>query len=144
MEQSGYMDAHSGERLAQGRGAAMFRRHLKVAPLLEVVTGLHKRAIEMGDVIELTHPIIPNHETGVRGFTSRRVEVIEREEDPRSRRMRFTLALYDYKRHEWTGPAGAITAYGSATAAEKEYGYTADTGSPPGNFADGGEPYEAI
>jgi hypothetical protein len=137
---SGLMAAQRGRRLAEERGRAMLRRYLKPPVQLEIQLGLTKRAIEMGDVVELTHPDIPDVTTGARGITKKRLEVVERTEDFSANRLRLVLQDAGFSRPAWIAPDAAPD-YGAASAADKEFMYIAPDA---GDFADGGKPYEIV
>jgi hypothetical protein len=144
VENLGLRAIDSGVRLAEGCGARMLRRYLAPPLELEVECHMTKRAIEMGDVVQFTHPIVSNIETGTRGYTARRVEVIERAEHANQKRIQFVLDFYDYGRPFITGPATPDPDYDSATAAQQEYAYVGGTGTPPAAFPDGRPAYEVI
>jgi len=139
-EDSGLMEDQRGVRLAEERGAVVLRRLLLPPYICRVRTGLHKRAIEVGDVPMLTHPSVPDNFAGTRGIISRRMEVTERQENFKAGNMWLTLEDPRFTRPAWIAPDAAPD-YGSATAADKEWAYIAPDS---GDFADAGKPYEII
>lgn len=144
INQTGFRDALQGVRIAETRAAVWFRRFLQEPPQVRVWTGLRKRAIEEGDVVQLTHPEIPDISTGTRGVTSKRMEVVEVGHGFRDEEMTFLLQDARFARPMFIGAAGALPDYDAASAAEREYWHIADTGDPAGNFGDGTPPYEVI
>jgi hypothetical protein len=143
-EDTGFRGALRGARLAEKAGAVVLRRFLIPPPQLEVWCPLTKRALQLGEVLAVTHDEIPNVKTGTRGLTAVRLELVEREEAFAAGEMRFLLQDAGFVRPAFVGPAGAITGYDSATAAEKEYAYVGPPGFPVPNFDDGTPPYEVI
>ena len=141
---SGLRTALAGRRSADAAGAALLRRYLKPPPILTVRCGSHKKAIEIGDVVVLTHARIPNHKTGARGYAAVRMEIVEKTEKLGGGGVEFGVLDAGFVRPAFWGPSGTITGYDAASAAEREYAYWANTGTPPGNFPDGTPPYEVI
>lgn len=140
LEESGFMSPIQGARLIDDAAAGLLRRYLRVPPQLTITTGPHKKAIEIGEVLSLTHSRIPNVKTGTRGYSGVRMEVLEKSERPGSGTVEFVLMDPGYARPAWIGDDGAQTDYDSASAAEKESAYIGDDSGT--TFPDGGSFYE--
>lgn len=144
-DDTGFREALGGRRHAEARLGAIERRFLDSPPQVMIVTDLTKRAIEIGETIELTHPDIPDMKTGVRGLTLKRMEIVEREERFDRDQMVFVLQDANFTRPAFIGPTGALPDYDSASTAQREdFMFIGPTGTPPGNFSDGTPPYEHI
>jgi hypothetical protein len=68
--------------------------------------------------------------------------VVERTEHISEGTVDLTLQAFNYNRPLFIGPAGANPDYDAATAAQREYGFIGNTGSPAGVFSDGTQAYE--
>ncbi len=143
-EDTGFRASLRGVRLAEERAAIWFRRFLKEPSQIKSKTGLLKRAIEAGDVVEFTHSHVPDIKTGTRGLTNKRLEVVEVKHGLKGEEMDFLLQDAGFVRPAFVGPAGAIPGYDSATAAERESAYVGKPGFPVPDFDDGTRPYEVI
>jgi hypothetical protein len=144
LEESGLRSSLRGQRLGEVLAAGLLRRYLKSPPVLVLVCGHQKKAIEEGDVAVLTHSRIPNVKTGVRGFTAARMEVVNRIERPEAGVVELHVMDPGYTRPAWIGAAGALPDYDSASAAQREFAHIGQAGTPVGNFGDGTPPYEVI
>jgi hypothetical protein len=142
LEDSGLRTTLRGIRVGEVLGAGLLRRYIKPPPLLRLALGPHKKALEIGDVVAFTHSKIPNVRTGARGFVAARLEIVERADRPEAGEVQVKVLDPGFTRPGWIGAAGALPDYDSASAAQKEYAHIGTSGSPVGNFADGGLPYE--
>jgi hypothetical protein len=141
-ENTGLRAGLRGVRDADTVGSVILRRFLKPPAQYELWCHLTKRALQVGEVVSVTHDELPNVETGARGLSAVRLEIVEREERFAQGTVRLLLQDAGFTRPSFVGPAGAITGYDSATAAEREYAYVGDAGFPVPNFGDGTAPYE--
>jgi len=138
-EETGIRGALRGVRLAEERGQVFLTR-FQIPPIQYLIEcDLRKRALEVGEVVELTHSAIPDVTAGARGLTKKRLEIVERTERFDSSRIDLTLQASGFSRPMYIAPDTVGDDYDTASAADKEYGYIAPDA---GNFADGGVPYE--
>jgi hypothetical protein len=139
-ESTGLAGAYSGTRLAQGRASVQLRRFID-GPYQVTVTVLpRKRAIEVGDDVILTHSRIPNPASSTPGVTSKRMEVVGRDELLDEGPIKLLLQDANWTRPFWIGPSGGLPDYDAASSAQREYGYIGPSGG--GNFSDGTPGYE--
>lgn len=141
-ESTGLRGADAGVRLAQGRGSVFLRRFVKPPYQVAMRVATRKAAIEVGEDVLLTHPRVPNPSSSLPGVTSRRMEVVERNENMSTGSLELILQDPNFTRPFFIGPAGGLPDYDSASSAEREYGYIAPSGG--GNFSDGTPGYEIV
>lgn len=143
-ESTGLAGNQSGVRLGQGRASVLLRRFLDGPYKVRIKAHQRKRAIQVGEDALVTHPRIPNPASVTPGITARRMEVVERTEDPERGTLELVVQDPNFTRPSFIGPAGAVTGYDAATSAEREYTYIGPPGAPVGNFSDGTAPYEVL
>ena len=129
-----------GARLAEERAQVLLRRFLPPPVQLRVSCDMRLRETEVGDVVEVTHPAIPNMDTGQRGLVGVRFEVVERNEGFASERVEFVLQDAGFERPAFIAPDSAPD-YDSATDAEKEFCYISANGPPLALNMTGGRPF---
>lgn len=130
-----------GVVLAKERGAHLLRRFKVVPDILRIDIPMRRRALLHGEVLEVTHSLIPNVRTGSRGLTSERMEIVEKREEFEKQKISVRLQFANYVRPAAWAPDSFTFDYDAATAAQKEYAAWAPDA---GNFADGGSPYEWV
>ncbi|HEV2425890.1 MAG TPA: hypothetical protein VGZ29_13760 [Terriglobia bacterium] len=69
----------------------IFRRHSFAPPVYRVKTHLAALAVELGDLVSLTHPLLVDFQTGKRGVVNITCEVVERRPDYAQGRLEFSL-----------------------------------------------------
>lgn len=140
---TGFTGLYSGKREADHTGSVFLRRFLKGPYQVRLRCHPTMRAIQAGEDLTITHPRLPNPASSTPGLTATRMEVVERNEDPSSGKVELLIQKHEYTRPSFIGPAGAIPAYDSATAAQREECmYIGPPGTPVPNFDDGTPPYE--
>lgn len=73
------------------RTAAVFQRYAIPPAVVKVECFLSRGLTEAGDYVNLTHPLLPNFDTGARGLADRRMEVVSRTPDWTRGRVSFEL-----------------------------------------------------
>lgn len=146
-DSTGFAGTYSGVRLAEA-AAAEFLRWFGDGPFqLRLKCLSTKRAIEVGEDVLVTHSRLPNPASSTPGLSSKRMIVVERNEDLASGRVELVVQDANYVRPMVVGPAGAGPAdYDAASAAQREEStFIAPAGDPVPNFAiDGSSPYEVV
>jgi hypothetical protein len=69
----------------------IFRRHAFAPPVYNVQTHLAALAVELGDLVSLTHPLLVDFQTGKLGVVNITCEVVDRRPDYAQGRMEFAL-----------------------------------------------------
>lgn len=138
---NGFRASLRGLVLAAERGAHLLRRFKAPPDILTLKIPLRRRALLHGEVVSLTHSLIPDVRTGLRGFTTERMQIIERREDFDKESILIKLQFGNYVRPAAWAPDSQTFDYDAATAAQKEYAAWAPDA---GNFGDGGSPYEWV
>lgn len=128
-----------GERVASARLTALLRRFVSEPTQIKVTCPMTKRALEIGEVIDLTHPEIPDDLGGL-GVTGRRMEIVEKAEQFDRETVVFALQDPGFTRPAWIAPDSAPD-YDAATALEREYGYIVPDDE---DLGDGTPPYEIV
>jgi hypothetical protein len=130
IESKGLRTELDGVRNARFAGGKIRQRYLE--PPIEIVaeTLFSKRALELGDVVGVTHPALPDMDTGARGWTKEQCEVVKAVPDFRRGRMRFTLITTNFGRRYRVIAPNSVPDYTSQTQAQKDkYMSIADTGT---------------
>jgi len=78
LESKGMTTALNGEDFFLNRKAKVFERYATPPPRISMNTWFSGWLTEAGDIVPLTHPILPDIESGTRGITNERMEVINR------------------------------------------------------------------
>ncbi len=138
---TGYRATLRGLVLAVERGDHLLRRFKVVPDILSLDMPMSRRALLHGEVLEITHPLIPNIRTGARGLTDVRMEIVERREEFDAEKISVRLQFANYVRPAAWAPDSFTFDYDAATDAQKEFAAWAPDA---GNFADGGSPYEWV
>jgi hypothetical protein len=81
--------------------------------------------LSSGDIVPITSKFLPDLSTGTKGVVARLYEVIETQPDYREGAMQLTLldTGYTYGKHYCAISPSGYPPYGSATAAERNYGF---------------------
>ena len=69
----------------------IFRRHAFAPPVYDVQTHLAALAVELGDLVSLTHPLLMDFQTGKLGVVNITCEVVDRRPDYAQGRVAFSL-----------------------------------------------------
>lgn len=69
----------------------IFRRHSFAPPVYNVAAHLAALAVELGDLVSLTHPLLVDFQTGKRGVVNITCEVVDRRPDYAQGRVEFSL-----------------------------------------------------
>jgi hypothetical protein len=97
MESQGLRTELGGQWYAQWVASRLFKRFAGTvglrggAPTAQIEAFLASAPVWVGDYVSLSHPLMPNLLTGALGVTGRVYEVISRDPDYASGRMKFTL-----------------------------------------------------
>lgn len=143
-DEAGFALDYQADRLADACAAGLFRRFLNPPPQITLRCDPTLRAYEAGEVVEVTHPLIPNEQTGERGLSGRRLEIVERAEQFADQTVEYVVQEPGYTRPAFVGASGTLPDYDSATDAQREYLYIGPPGTPAPDFDDGTPPYEVI
>ncbi|HLW79359.1 MAG TPA: hypothetical protein VKU44_07145 [Terriglobia bacterium] len=119
----------------------IFRRHAFGTPVYEVTAFLSTVVVELGDLVWLNHPLVPDLLTGTVGLTNVVCEVIDRQPDYARGSMKFQLL--DTRFTKLTRPfliaplAAHVPVYTSATAGQRSTYMFMSFSSTGGLNADG-------
>jgi hypothetical protein len=102
-EGTGFRTGLRGVRLAQERGEIILARLNPPPDQLRLDVSTTHREIEVGQVVELTHPNIPNRRTGQRGLADERLEVVGRNEAFGKSSVELLLQDANYERPAFIG-----------------------------------------
>ena len=128
IESEGLRTELDGVRNATFAGNRIRQRFLEPPIEIEVETLFSKRALELGEVVGVTHSALPDMDTGLRGWTLEQSEVVKAQPDFRRGRMRFTLITTNFGRRYRVIAPNSVPDYGSQTQAQKDkYMSIADT-----------------
>jgi hypothetical protein len=132
VEGTGWRSAYGAYLLAFLLADRIFRRYAFATPHYQVKSFLANITAEIGDYVSLTHPLVPDLESGQVGITNVLCEVVGRQ--PNYARGTVTFDLYDTRFMQLTTPheiapaADNIPAWGEATAAQQaQYMFIADS-----------------
>ena len=138
IESKGLRTDLNGERNATFAGNRIRQRYLEPPIEIEVETLFSKRALELGDVVGVTHPDLPDMDTGQRGWTLEQCEVVKAQPNFQRGRMRFTLITTNFgRRYRVIAPTG-LADYTSQTQAQKDKYLS--IASSPGELLGGVDP----
>ena len=130
IESKGLRSDLDGVRNATFAGNRIRQRYLEPPIEIKAETLFSKRALELGDVVGVTHSALPDIDTGLRGWTLEQCEVVKAEPDFQRGRMRFTLITTNFGRRYRVIAPNSVPDYGSQTQAQKDkYLSIADTGT---------------
>jgi hypothetical protein len=128
VESKGLRTELDGVRNARFAGGKIRQRYLEPPIEIEAETLFSKRALEIGDVVGVTHSALPDMDTGARGWTLEQCEVVKSQPDFRRGRMRFTLITTTFGRRYRVIAPNSVPDYTSQTQAQKDkYMSIADT-----------------
>jgi hypothetical protein len=148
IESKGMTLARGGAALAGLTATRVFRRYAGVdpvsgaprggAPILTVKSQLMTLTVEVGDFVFLSHPLLPNLQTGRRGVTNRICEVIEKQ--PNFGEGTMTYRLFDMgwvaaKELSRVAPQGTPAYPSASSAARSRYMFICDDAT--GQYSDG-------
>jgi hypothetical protein len=131
-----------GTALATVKGHALFNRFLGSPTVIGLTVSHTKRAVELGEYLELTHEDIPNSGDGTRGYTDKRMQVIEVADAPEAASVRLALQDTMWIRPAWIQASPGAPEYTGATDDQKEYAFISPAAGA--DFADGTSPYGII
>lgn len=143
IESRGLRTALNGVNLATNIATRLKRRY--VNPPIEIIveTLFTQRALEVGDVVLLSHPNLPDPETGTMGITNHAVEIIRVDVD--FQRGRLVMQLLDtvpQSRFSIIAP-DSTPDYLSASAAQRaSFGFICDNTTE--EMSNGDQPYLVI
>lgn len=106
------------------RVSKIFGRYLKPPIRLRFNTFFSRWPSEAGDIVPFTHPNIPDIETGSRGYTNRRMEIINRSVDWAKGQVRIELLDTNFDKRQY----GAISPTATLTTASASTSITVSTG----------------
>ena len=132
VESYGLKTERGGFLIAELLARRIFERHAFRAPVYQVKAQLATVIVEVSDYVWLTHSKIPDLVSGTVGVTSVLCEVLDRQPDYANATMEFKLLdtrpIEIGQPYQVAPAAGAIPAFGSATAGQKaQYMYIADS-----------------
>ena len=138
IESKGLRSELDGARNATFAGNKIRQRFLDPPIEIKVETLFSKRALELGDVVGISHSALPDMDTGLRGWTLEQCEVVKAQPDFRRGRMRFTLITTNFgRRYRVIAPTG-LADYGAQTQAQKDKYLS--YASSPGELLGGSDP----
>ncbi|HUV59423.1 MAG TPA: hypothetical protein VMW09_04850 [Desulfatiglandales bacterium] len=118
IESKGITTAKSGLEFITRRKKRVFNRYANgPPPELSFSTFFNRQLSEAGDVVPITHFLVPNLETGARGITRKYLEIINRSIDWQKGQCKFTMlhTQYDGKKYAVISPAGTVLSGASTT-----------------------------
>jgi hypothetical protein len=121
LESKGITAALGGSDLFARRKAKVFERYSDPPPpKIKMTTWFYGWLTEAGDIVPVTHSKLPDIESGTRGITSERMEVINRNIDWKRGRVRLELLVTGFKKDPYCqiSPSATITSGTSATEFE--------------------------
>lgn len=142
IESKGLRTDLDGVRNATFAGNKIRQRFLEPPIEVKVETLFSKRAVELGDVIGMTHSALPDMDTGLRGWTLEQCEAVKVQPDFRRGRMRFTLITTNFGRRYRVIATTGLADYGSQTQAQKDKFLSIATS--PGELLGGVDPAHQI
>lgn len=139
----GLVSARNGAALASGLANRILAAYGSGGPeVAEPRGGLSLAILEVGESVSFTSPHLPNIVTGRRGKTAETFEVRRVDVDWTDGRVVVEMVgRYVGRRPMFMGPSTMAADYGSASAADKKYGYLAPASLL---FADGTAAYTVI
>jgi hypothetical protein len=134
----GLRTALNGIALAQEIAARHLRRWQGPPIEVDVELALTKRDVEVGNVVSLTDPDLPDTTVGTRGLTDRLMEVIRAGVDYGQGAVDLTLFDHSFRRKwSWIAPDGTPD-YGAASLTQKRYAFFGNAsnliGGAPGYY----------
>jgi hypothetical protein len=139
IESKGMRLARGGASLAGLTASRIFRRYSGMDPVssapnggatvLTVQSHFMTLTVEVGDFVYLTHPLLPNFETGRRGIFSRIFEVVEKQPNFNEGTMTYRLLDVSWvsaKRLSRIAPDGTPAWPGASQAERDQYMFVAD------------------
>jgi hypothetical protein len=143
IQSRGLSSAQNGVSLATALADRILARYGKGGPeVLSLQMGPLGALLEAGERVLLTHPQLPNLQTGIRGKVEEPFEVTRVSGDMQRGRSDVSVTQYYVGgRPGFIAPTGTTASYGSATVDDKQYAYVSPNS---GNFADDGAPYVRI
>ncbi len=137
----GLRTALGGVSIAEEIAYRVRRRFFSPPIEVRATAGFTKRGIEVGDIVALSHPNLPDNVAGTLGLTNKIMEVTKISYDFEAGHVVLTLVDTAFKKFAWLGGA-SMSDYGSATPDEKLYAYWGDTNNKVGGgTVDGYEIY---
>jgi hypothetical protein len=148
IESKGLRSARGGAALAALTANRIFRRYAGINPVTWKATGgactyqvtsqFMTLGIEAGDCIFLSHPLLPDFETGQRGIYNRIVEVAEKQPDYANGQMKYKLLDTGWlaaKQLSKVAPTGTQAWLAASAGQQAEYMYLCATAT--GEYSDG-------
>lgn len=118
IESKGIVTVKAGLKFVTRRKTRVFNRYSNgPPPELDFSTFFSRQLSEVGDVVPVTHSLVPNLETGTRGITRKYLEIINRSVDWEKGLCNFKLLYtgYDGKKYAVISPSGTVLSGASAT-----------------------------
>ena len=118
IESKGITTIKDGLEFITRRKTRVFGRYANgPPPELNFSTFFSRQLSEAGDIVPITHSLIPNLETGARGITRKYLEIINRSIDWEKGLCNFTMLYtgYDGKKYAVISPAGTVLSGASNT-----------------------------
>lgn len=91
LDQKGIHTEIRGVELVDNLESAIRLRFGDPAPQIKIVAQVEQMLGEVGDIVFLTHPLIPDLTTGLRGITDRQFQIVKRDADYLNGKMTYTL-----------------------------------------------------
>lgn len=104
--------------IIERRKAKIFARFNAPPLKIKFTARFYEWLAEAGDIVGLTHSLLPDIEAGSRGITDRRMEVIERSINWKSGDVRFTLLDTGFARGDYAVISPTLTVVSAAGATE--------------------------
>ena len=112
------------ESLAATRRNRVFHRFAAPPPKINVETKFDRMLTEVGDIVPVTHTLLPDTTAGSIGISGVRMEVIKRAPDFRNLKCKFTLLETGFAK----SPYIALTPNGTITACSSTHDFSLSTG----------------
>jgi len=117
IKSKGITTANGGVDISEKRQRTVFGRFATPPPKITCQTFFSRWLSEAGDIVPLTHALLPDVEAGTRGITSKRMEIISRAIDWKNGKANFEFLAtgFDQEQYCVISPSMTVTSGASAT-----------------------------
>lgn len=120
LESKGMTTALGGEDFFAKRKAKIFERYATPPPKITMSTWFTQWLTEAGDIVPVSHPILPNIESGTRGITNQRMEVVNRTINWKKGTVKIELLATGFEQGLYCQIAPSMTVVSGTSATEFE------------------------
>lgn len=120
LEGKGITTALGGSDFFAKRKAKIFERYATPPPRITMSTWFSRWLTEAGDIVPITHSILPDIESGTRGITSESMEVINRTIDWKRGTVKIELLATGFEKDPYCQISPSMTVVSGTSATEFE------------------------